>query len=408
MKSADVQPSLSAWSCVLLAALALAGVSCKGYTSRQISNPGPAVARLQSGGSLKAEADQLALPLLKRHEIHSMAVGVLKADGGVETFGYGGNPVPGPDTLFEIGSITKVFVASVFVILVDEGKLHYDDTIRSILPPEVKVNQLVGDLTLRELALHTAGLSRQPDTLQQLRYYIDFAFAGRNPYEYIDKPYLYRYLHTLYVEKPEDRRYEYSNIGYGVLAHLIELKTGKSLPELVQEKICGPLNLRDTGFTWTEEQRRRAAPPHVGDAPQFLRRNRAIRDWDMGEIMRASGGMHSTIHDLLIFAQSNLGLSGLALDRQLALTHQIAFHAPEEDISPGWMINHYPEWNSNLMFMNGILSGYSAYLGMDTDKQVAVAVLVSNFNWVDKVGHNLLLRVAASSPVAKTPIPQNY
>jgi CubicO group peptidase (beta-lactamase class C family) len=260
----------------------------------------------------------------------------------------------------------------------------------------VKVNDGVGELTLYELAVHTAGLPRQPNTLTQMRYFMDFEFAGKNPYAFITKPYLYSFLHTCRVEAKADRGYDYSSIGYGLLAHLMELKTGKSLPELVEEKICGPLHMRDTGFTLTDEQRQRMATPHVGDAPKFLPRNRVLRDWDMGEIMRASGGMHSTIHDLMIFARSNLGLTGQPLDARLALTHRAVIQMPEEDISCGWMINHFPAWGANLTFINGILSGYSAYLGMDMEKKVAVVVLITNFNWVDKVGHNLLLRLAAA------------
>ena len=381
----------------LLSVLAVVGTSCKGYTSRQITNPADAVARLRAGGELKDEVDRLAEPLIASHEIHDLAVGVLTPDGAVHYYGYGGTPPPGADTIFEIGSVTKAFVASVLAILVEEGALHYEDTVRDILPPAVKVNDLVGQLTLYELATHTAGIPRQPNSLTQMRYFMDFEFAGKNPYAFITKPYLYSFLHICRVEAKADRSYDYSNLGYGVLAHLMELKTGRSLPELVEEKICGPLNMHDTGFTLNDEQRQRKAPGHVGDAPKFLRRNRPIRDWDMGEIMRASGGMHSTLHDLMIFARSNLGMTGQPLDARLALTQRAVIQTPEEDISTGWMINQFPAWGTRLTFINGILSGYSAYLGMDTDKKVAVVVLITNFNWVEKVGHNLLLRLAAAT-----------
>ena len=65
------------------------------------------------------------------------------------------------------------------------------------------------------------------------------------------------------------------------------------------------------------------------------------------------------------------------------------------------MINQFPAWGTRLTFINGILSGYSAYLGMDTDKKVAVVVLITNFNWVEKIGHNLLLRVAAATDAGR-------
>ena len=330
-----------------LSGVVLVGISCKGYTSRQITNPGPAIARLRAGGELKAEVDRLAQPLIASHEIHDMAVGVLTPDGAVHYFGYSATQPPAPDTIFEIGSITKAFVASLLVVLVEEGQLRYDDTVRSILPPDVKVNDEVGRLTLYELATHTAGLPRQPNTLTQMRYFMDFEFAGRNPYGYITKPYLYNFLRTCRVEAKADRHYVYSSIGYGLLAHLMELKTGRSLPELMEEKICGPLKMRDTGFALTDEQRKRMAVGRVGASPKFLPRNRPMRDWEMGEIMRASGGMHSTVHDLMLFAQSNLGLTGQSLDAQLAVTQRPVIKTPDEDITCGWMINHFPAWGTD-------------------------------------------------------------
>src|SRR3954463_9888717 len=109
----------------LLSTFAILGVSCKGYTSRQITDPAPAITRLRAGGELKSEVDRLAEPLIASHEVHDIAVGVLTSDGALHSFNYGGAPLPGPNTIFEIGSVTKAFVAGVLAILVEEGQLHY-------------------------------------------------------------------------------------------------------------------------------------------------------------------------------------------------------------------------------------------------------------------------------------------
>jgi hypothetical protein len=86
------------------------------------------------------------------------------------------------------------------------------------------------------------------------------------------------------------------------------------------------------------------------------------------------------------------------LETTLARTCEATVHAPGEDIGHGWMINHFPQWDADLTFMNGIVGGYSAYLGFDAGKHLAVVVLSSNLNLRDKVGHNLLLRLAAANP----------
>src|SRR5665213_1325362 len=246
MKNLNLSFPLAA-ACLLGTAMLQTG--CNGYTSRQVLDPTAAAARLRSGENMKDEVDRLARPLIASREDHDLAVGVLTPDGAVHCYGYCVATPPGPDTIFQIGSVTKVFVASLLVILVQEGQLHYDDMVRSILPPSVKVSPDVGAVTLRELATHMSGLPREPHNLRQLKHVVDFVFAGRNPYDFITRDYLYKYIGTKRLQPKAERVYCYSNLGYGLLANLIEVKTGRSLPDLIQEKICGPLNMRDTVFT---------------------------------------------------------------------------------------------------------------------------------------------------------------
>jgi len=398
-RSAFVLAGLAGW--------AFFSAGCKSYSSRQTLDPHSAVARLRAGGDIKDEVDRLAQPLIEKGEVASLAVGVLTPDGTVRTFGYGdiarhNKQRPAGDTIFEIGSITKLFVASTLAVLVEEGRLSYNDTVRSILPPEVKMSAEVGNLTLYDLVTHRSGIPRHPHTLRQWNYLMDYFVTGKNPYRFITRDYLYEFLGDCRIPPRARRGYVYSNLAYGVLGHLMELKTGQSLPELIDEKICRPLNMRDTSFSLNEQQRARLAEGHAGDQPQFIRRNKPLPGWEMGEIMRASGGMYSTTHDLMIFAKSNLGLLGHRLDPLLISTQRPEMKTPEEDVAYGWIINHFGCWSTSIHYMNGLISGYTAYIGMDTDKRVAVTVLYSNFNWQDKVGHNLVLRVggAASKSLA--------
>ena len=381
--------------------LMIIGAGCSTYSSRQVLDPRPAAERLAAGGGILEEVDRLARPLIENGEVSSLVVGVLTPDGAARSFGYGAVAhdnlqSPGGDTIFDIGSLTKLFVAATLAVLVEEGELSYSDTVRSILPAHVKVSDEAGRITLHDLVTHQSGIPRQPQTMQQMHYVMDYVVTGRNPYRFIDRNYVYKFLRSCRVPPRNRRTYNYSNLAYGVLGHLMELKTGRSLPELVDEKICRPLNLRDTGFTLSELQRTRFAEGHVGDQPKLWRRHTPMRPWDMGEVMRASGGMYSTTHDLMIFARSNLGLLGHPLDRVLASTQHVELKTDEEDVAFGWVINRFDEWSTSITYMNGFVSGYSAYLGMDTQRRIGVVVLYSNFNWEEKVGHNLVLRLAAA------------
>ena len=386
---------------VWLLCIALLATSCKTLSSRQISDPVPAVARLQAGAGIQDEVDRLARPLIQSGEVYGMTVGVLTPDGVTRTYGYGrtgragDDQPPRADTLFQVGSIAKLFVASVLARLVEEGELHYADTVRSILPPEVPLSKDIGELTLYELVTHTAGLPRQPLGLPQLRCVFSYVFTGRNLYGYIDKPYLYAYLRHHHLKSRKRRGCAYSNIGVGLLAHLIEVKTGRSMADLVGEKICGPLNLRDTVYTLDAGQQKRLAVGHVGDQPKFVRRGAPMAAWDMGEIMHPACGLYSTADDLLIFAGANLGLRHHPLEPLLAATHEVQIKTPEEDVAFGWLINYF-EGGRSILYKHGMVSGYNVYIGMDPDTRVAVVVLFNTFNWNEKIGHNLVLRLSGA------------
>jgi CubicO group peptidase (beta-lactamase class C family) len=385
---------------VLLLCTALTATSCRIYSTRQVSDPAPAVARLRAGGSVEEEVSRLTQPLIDSGEAFGMVVAVLTPDGATHTFGYGrssrsqgSRPLAG-DTIFQVGSLSKVLIATVLAQLVEDGQLHYEDTVRSILPAAVKLPTRVGELTLYELVTHTGGLPRQPAGPSQMAYFIAYLFSGRNLYGYIDKDYLYGYLGRCHLKPRGERAYVYSNIGAGLLAHLIELKTGRSLPDLIQEKVCRPLNLHDTVYVLDAEQKTRLAVGHVGDQPKFVRRGRPVPPWDMGEIMGASGGLYSTANDLMVFAQANLGLLGHPLEPLLAATHQTQIRTPAEDVAYGWLISRFDEGKSTILYKHGMVSGYNAYVGLDPDTRIAVIVLCNTFNWNDKVGHNLVRRLA--------------
>jgi CubicO group peptidase (beta-lactamase class C family) len=386
----------------LFVALMLFATGCTTLSRRHVSDPAPAAARLRAGGTLRAEVEALARPLIQSGESCGLVVGVCDKDGKAQSFGYGAvsraahAAQPDGETLFEVGSLTKVFVAATLAALVEEGKARYTDTVRDLLPANVAVSDSVGRITLLELATHTSGLPRHPDTLYQFHKFIVYFFTARNPYDYIGRESLYDYLRTTEVVPPERRNYVYSNLGYGLLAHLLELKTGETLPELIDSRICRPLGLKDTSFAPTAAQRARLAQGHAGDQPKFVYRHAPLEDWDMGEIMRGSGGLYSTANDLMIFARANLGRLGHRLDPLLGATHVTRRQTPREEVALGWVKNNFPAHGSTISYMNGVLAGYSSYFGMDVSNGVAVVVLQNNFNWDDKIGHNLVLRLVTA------------
>jgi len=385
-----------------LLATALVGSGCRTTAIRHVSDPAPAIARLQAGGSLQAEVDGLVRPLVASGEVYGMVVGVVTPDGATHTFCYGrtGQPgdsqPPGADALFELGSVSKVFVAALLARLVEEGQLHYNDTVRSILPTNVVVSADVGQVTLYELITHTSGLPREPFTLTQLSSFINYLVTGHNLYAYLNKPYLYAYLRHCHLKPKEQRKFFYSNLGIGLLGHLIEEKTGRRITDLIFEKVCTPLDMRDSVFAPDNAQQERLTVGHTGNQACWKPANSPLAPWDMGEIMRPSVGMYSTANDLLIFAKANLGMLHDPLEPLLASTQQAQFETPRGAEALGWIINRFNDGRVTLTFKDGMVSGYCSYIGLNRDARVAVVVLNNKFNWDDRVGHNLLLRLSGA------------
>jgi CubicO group peptidase (beta-lactamase class C family) len=356
---------------------------------------------LRAGGSIHAEVDALVNPLLARDEVLGVVVGVVTPDGATQRFGYGrtgragDTNAPGTNALFQIGSVSKLFVETLLVQLEAEGKLHDDDTVRSILPTNLVVGLEVGRLTLHQLATHTGGLPREPITLTQLRSFMVYLMTGHNLYAHLTVPYLQKYLRYARPQAKKPPEFVYSNIGAGLLGYLIAVKIGRPTTDLIEEKICRPLHMNDSVFSLDPEQQSRLTVGHVGNQACWKFPNTPIAPWDMGDLMSPVTGMYSSVDDLLIFAKANLGLLHQPLEPFLASTHQVQIETSRYGEALGWIVQRF-DHGRTITFKDGVLSGYCGYIGLDTDTRVAVVVLSNKFSWDDKIGMNLLLRISSA------------
>jgi CubicO group peptidase (beta-lactamase class C family) len=392
---------------VVLLGLALLCAGCRTSAIRYVSGLEPAVARLQSGASIQAEVDNLVKPLLASGETYGTVVGVVLPDGTTQTFSYGrsgraGDPdPPTADSLFQLGSVSKVFLAALVVRLVEEGALRYDDTVRDILPANIVVSADASRVTVYELVTHTSGLPREPMWPSQLNSMVSYLLLGHNIYGHLTTAFLYNYLRVCPLPDHEPRQFNYSNIGFGLLANLIEIKTGRRATDLIVEKICRPLGMTNSVFFLDASQRQRLAIGHVGSQACWKSRTTPMAPWDVGDLMRPVSGMYSTANDLLIFAKANLGMLDHPLESTLAATHHVQIETARGGEALGWIINRFQDGRQILTFKDGMVSGYRAYIGMDLDARVAVVVLHNQFDWDDKIGHNLLLRLAGAYGVGQ-------
>lgn len=356
-------------------------------------------------GDLKAEVDVLVEPLIAKGEAPGMVVGVLRPDGTMQFFGYGvtgrsERATPEADTLFPIGSLSKGFLGAMVALLVDEGKLAWDDTLEKLLPAGNPLSDAAKKITVLQLATHTSGLPRQPFDLQTLNYFAQFVWTGENFYRHFTYEYLMDYLAEF--KAPSHITPQYSNIGYAILGELVERRTGQSLETLLAQEITQPLGLIHTGYHPEQlsgyQQR---AQGHAGDQPKFMRRGQPVADWDFSNSMKGAAGVYSSARDLLVFAAAHINRAPLqgktpeyATHFHQVLADNLRVRVPQPEDAPGiaWVTDEM----SGLEITNqvGVVVGHTTYVGIDRQHRTAVVVLQNSFNWNYKVGHKLLIRMA--------------
>ncbi len=193
------------------------------------------------------------------HGSEGIVVGIVDAHGPrIISYGHAegasGRAVDG-DTVYEIGSITKVFTSVILADMVGHGEVKLDDPAAKFLPSSVKMPSRKGrEITLVDLATHTSGLPSLPDNFSPAN--------AQNPYADYTVAQLYEFLSSYKLTNDIGANYDYSNLGGGLLGHVLALRAGVSYEALVEARICRPLGLTDTVITLTPELRARLAQGH--------------------------------------------------------------------------------------------------------------------------------------------------
>ena len=269
-------------------------------------------------------------------------------------------PDPASETLFEIGSISKVFTGLLLAQAVERGDLKLDDRLGDLLGKDVPfASPAVAGVTLRQLVTHSSCLPRLP---------ADFWEGAKqsSPYASYDRARLWRALaaQTMTASPPCDP--EYSNYAFAVLGELLAQRAGLSWYELVSARITGPLGMRHT-LQLLGDQVGRLAPPFVGRA--------AASTWEM-QAFAGAGGLRSTVGDMLIFSRavmaSEKGPLGPAAVRFMTPLGKIDMG----EIGYGVWISGPPEQRS--VFHEGWTGGYRALWLVRPAVQEALVVLASN------------------------------
>ena len=195
-----------------------------------------------------------------------------------------GRPV-GADTVFEVGSVTKLFTALLLADMAHRGEASLDEPVAALLPPGSRVPGRGGQaITLAQLAAHTSGLPRLPD---------DIVPGDPDPYGRYTADRLLAFLARHQLRRTPGEAYEYSNLGAGLLGHSLGVRLGQPYEDAVHDRILGPFGMSSTVFRRHPRIEDRTATGHddSGDG---------VPAWTF-DALAGAGGMLSTAADLLLF-----------------------------------------------------------------------------------------------------------
>jgi len=341
---------------------------------------------LQDSHDLAQRTAQLGVEYVSRHAEAGLVIGVFQGDSAnIRGFGRTSparSSPPDGETLFEIGSITKVFTGVTLAKLAQDGVVKLSDPLSRYLPPGVVSPQKNGrEITLEQLATHTSGLPRLPPNW-------DATVTNElNPYLSYTTTDLYQSLAQVKLSAEPGKSSDYSNYGYGLLGHLLALKTGLPYETLVRQTVCEPLGLTNTVIHLSEEQHARLAPGHN---PQ----GKIVPNWDM-DALAGCGAIRSDAHDLLTLVSANLQTNRAPIYQALAEARQYHFKEFSGGVGLGWQIAE-PVDGRVVYWHNGGTGGYCSFVSFDPRHRVGVVIL-SNYgdafagdNSVDQMGMELL------------------
>jgi len=271
-------------------------------------------------------------------------------------------------SVFEIGSITKVFTATLLANCVINGTLKLDDHINNYLPFKMYKNI---QITFKELANHTSGLPRNPSNLLG-----STVFNTENPYKNYSEDKLEKYLTgKMKVTNKSVKEFNYSNLGFGLLGYTLGKIEIKSYNDLLDEKIFSKYGMKNSSANRKDLENKLVY--------SFNKNGSKTSNWDFASL-ESAGAVLSTTEDLSKFVIAQFD----ELNRELALTREITFDINENrSMGLSWFISKTK--SGDILYRHkGITAGYKSAMAFNITNKTGIVIL-SNVSGFSKKTENI-------------------
>ena len=336
-----------------------------------------------NAGLLSERVEKAAQERVAAGTYQTLIFGVVDGDKSeVVAFGKLDNgKAPDRDTVYEIGSITKTFTATLLAKAVLSGRVALDTAVAQLLPGFKIPSRGGKEITLGYLATQYSGLPRMPSNF--------LPKDPSNPYADYDAVKLKAFLAGYELPRDPGASYEYSNLGFGLLGYALAHLDRTTYDAMTDAEILKPLGMTMSGTVFTDAMRAHLAPGHdvTGNA---------ANNWNL-DALAGAGAIRSTANDMLRYLKANMGIDQSPLAAAMKLAQQPRSNVGRSmRVGLAWMTT-----DKGIVWHNGMTGGYTSFLGFTADGRRGVIILSNTAVDADDLGFATLDAVAPLRPAYK-------
>jgi CubicO group peptidase (beta-lactamase class C family) len=339
-----------------------------------------------NAGLLPERVEKAAQERIAAGTYQTLVFGVVDGDKSeVVAFGRLDNgKVPDGDTVYEVGSVTKTFTATLLAQAVLAGRVTLETPVAQLLPDFKIPSRGSKAITLGELGTQYSGLPRLPSNLQPK--------DSANPYADYDAAKLRAFLAGYELPRDPGASYEYSNLGFGLLSHALSQLESASFGAVTDEGILKPLGMTMSGTAFTDAMRAHLASGHDD-------MGMAAKNWDF-DALAGAGAIRSTANDMLRYLKANMGIGQSPLAAAMNLAQR-----PRSDMAKTTRVGlAWVTTDKGIVWHNGGTGGYRSFLGFTADRRRGVVILTNTAVDFDDLGFATLDADAPLAPAYKATV----